>query len=323
MRLGLYCILSLLISLMPIAVAAEDDISPVQQLIRLSDHTAVELEDTLSGIYGTGYFLRDNPRILSEYKLNYEMAVRSELSSYLTGIYKMRRHTGAMQQAGLSSRIGYSRSRKFIRTAFLRKREQINYLLSLDDKTFSYTLFPEQEIEKPLHHLYSEVAIAGNYLKDLQNIFQNLSSASNNDQEVKYQLPINDAQVTAVARLDGFSEIVASVGRDLLAKEPLSLVKPPAAGEVLFAGYCTGFGNLVITRHADGIISLTGNMASTAGLNPGAVTLESTIGYVGSSGRVFQAFFQGDSWLDPAEIYEIEVIGAGLGEAIEEASDSF
>lgn len=303
MKRSFYCFLQILIVLSSGIIAGADGLPDIHKLIELSDKTAVELEGNLSGIYGTGYFFRDNPRILSEYKLNYESAVRSELSNYLTGVYKMRRHTGALQQAGISSRVGYNRSRKFIHTAFFRKREQINYLLSLDDKTFSYTLFPKMEIEKPAHHLYSEVAIAGNYLKDLQGIFQSLSSPGNNEVEVRYQLPVKSAQVTAVERFDGFSEIVASVGRDLVVDEALSLVKPPAAGEVLFAGYCTGFGHLVVVRHGDGVISLTGNMGSTAGLNPGLVTQEATIGYVGSSGRVFQAFFQDGSWLDPADMY--------------------
>jgi hypothetical protein len=75
-------------------------------------------------------------------------------------------------------------------------------------------------------------------------------------------------------------------GIDLMAPRG-SPVRAAAAGTVIFAGRYFGYGNMVDLRHAEGVVTRYGHMASFApGVHPGTtVKMGALLGRVGSTGR--------------------------------------
>jgi len=79
-------------------------------------------------------------------------------------------------------------------------------------------------------------------------------------------------------------------------------VRPVAPGVVVFSGYRPGYGNTVMVRHDDGMLTIYAHNSTNLKVKGDPVDRDSTIAFSGSTGRTTGPHLHFEAWRDGANI---------------------
>ncbi|HLO24821.1 MAG TPA: M23 family metallopeptidase, partial [Geobacteraceae bacterium] len=92
-------------------------------------------------------------------------------------------------------------------------------------------------------------------------------------------------------------------------------VRPVAAGVVIFSGFRQGYGNTVMIRHGDGMITLYAHNSTNLKSAGEPVDRASTIAFSGSTGRTTGPHLHFEAWRDGTNMTASFVPGAASGDS--------
>ena len=98
-------------------------------------------------------------------------------------------------------------------------------------------------------------------------------------------------------------------------------VRPVAPGVVIFSGYRSGYGNTVMIRHEDGMITLYAHNSTNLKNEGEPVDRGSTIAFSGSTGRSTGPHLHFEAWRNGVNITSVYVPGAGPSYAAARPND--